>query len=134
MKENKVTKLISEMSRYQKIPNNDNAIMIDGKIVLSFDPRYKEYLKWKVENPLLDERLGRSNNRLSGISVYDPKQTIDRLDTPMALTRCRWKKVLVTVVNNDWAYYARQMFMSAIIEGKWDGDFEIGRASCRERV
>ena len=125
MKENKVTKLISEMSRYQKIPNNDNAIMIDGKIVLSFDPRYKEYLKWKVENPLLDERLGRSNNRLSGISVYDPKQTIDRLDTPMALTRCRWKKVLVTVVNNDWAYYARQMFMSAIIEGKWDGDFVL---------
>jgi len=125
MKINKVTKLISEMSRYQKIPNNDNAIMVDGQIVLSFDPRYKKYLKWKVENALLDERLGRSNNRLNSISVYDYKQIIDRLDTPMILTRCRWKKVLVTVVNNDWAYYARQMFMSAILKGKWDGDFVL---------
>ena len=26
-----------------------NVIEIDGKVVLSFDPRYKEYLKWRDE-------------------------------------------------------------------------------------
>ena len=30
--------------KYKKVPNNENAIEIDGKVVLSFDPRYKEYL------------------------------------------------------------------------------------------
>ena len=34
-------------TEYKKVPNNDNAIEIDGKVILSFDPRYKEYLKWK---------------------------------------------------------------------------------------
>ncbi len=36
--------------KYKKVPNNENAIEIDGKVVLSFDPRYKEYLKWRDEN------------------------------------------------------------------------------------
>ena len=39
------------MPEYKKILNNENAIEIDGKVVLSFDPRYKEYLKWRDENP-----------------------------------------------------------------------------------
>ena len=33
------------MIKYKKIPNNENAIEIDGKVILSFDPKYKEYLK-----------------------------------------------------------------------------------------
>ncbi len=43
--------------RYKKVPNNENAIEIDGKVVLSFDPKYKEYLKWKDENPELEQEL-----------------------------------------------------------------------------
>jgi len=42
---------------YKKVPNNDNAIEIDGKVVLSFNPRYKEYLKWKEKNPDLEQQL-----------------------------------------------------------------------------
>jgi antitoxin component YwqK of YwqJK toxin-antitoxin module len=45
------------MVKYKKVPNNKNAIEIDGKVVLSFDPRYKKYLKWKDKNPELEERL-----------------------------------------------------------------------------
>ena len=43
--------------KYKKVPNNENAIEIDGKVVLSFDPRYKEYLKWRDENPDLEQQL-----------------------------------------------------------------------------
>ena len=43
--------------RYKKVPNNENAIEVDGKVVLSFDPKYKEYLKWKDENPELEQEL-----------------------------------------------------------------------------
>ena len=42
---------------YKKVPNNKNAIEIDGKIVLSFDSRYKEYLKWRDDNPDLEKEL-----------------------------------------------------------------------------
>ena len=44
-------------TKYKKIPNNENAIEIDGKIILSFDSRYKEYLKWRDENPDLELQL-----------------------------------------------------------------------------
>ncbi len=44
------------MPEYKKVKLNENAIMIDGKIVLSFDPRYKEYLKWKEKNPKLEQK------------------------------------------------------------------------------
>ena len=43
--------------KYKKVPNNKNAIMIDDKVVLSFNPRYKEYLKWRDENPDLEQQL-----------------------------------------------------------------------------
>ena len=43
--------------KYKKVSNNENAIEIDGKVVLSFDPRYKKYLKWRDKNPELEERL-----------------------------------------------------------------------------
>ena len=43
--------------KYKRIPNNENAIEIDGKIVLSFDPKYKEYLNWNDENPGLVQEL-----------------------------------------------------------------------------
>ena len=48
---------LQRMIKYKKVPNNENAIEIDGKIVLSFDPRYKEYSKWKNENPDLEQQL-----------------------------------------------------------------------------
>ena len=49
--------LLVGMITYKKIPNNENAIEIDGKIVLSFDTKYKEYLKWRDENPDLEQQL-----------------------------------------------------------------------------
>ena len=45
------------MVKYKKVPNNDDAIEIDGKVVLSFDPKYKEYLRWREENPDLEREL-----------------------------------------------------------------------------
>lgn len=49
--------------KYKKIPNNENAIEIDGKVVLSFDPKYKEYLKWRDENPDLEQELSNKLNQ-----------------------------------------------------------------------
>ena len=43
--------------KYKKVLNNENVIEIGGKVVLSFDPRYKEYLKWRDENPDLELKL-----------------------------------------------------------------------------
>jgi len=43
--------------KYKKVQNNENVIEIDGKVVLSFDTRYKEYLKWRDENPDLEQQL-----------------------------------------------------------------------------
>jgi len=45
------------MIKYKKIPNNKNAIKVDGKVILSFDPKYKEYLKWTDKNPDLEQQL-----------------------------------------------------------------------------
>ena len=45
------------MKKYKKISNNENAIEIDGKVILSFDPRYKKYQKWRDKNPELEEKL-----------------------------------------------------------------------------
>ena len=52
---------------YKKISNNENSIIIDGKVVLSFDPKYKEYLKWREENPELEQQLivERQNNKFN---------------------------------------------------------------------
>jgi antitoxin component YwqK of YwqJK toxin-antitoxin module len=46
--------------KYKKVQNNVNAIEINGKVVLSFDEKYKEYLIWKVNNPLLEQQLQRN--------------------------------------------------------------------------
>ena len=43
--------------KYKKVVHNENAIEIDGKVVLSFDKKYKEYLKWRDENPKLEKKL-----------------------------------------------------------------------------
>jgi antitoxin component YwqK of YwqJK toxin-antitoxin module len=43
--------------KYKKVPNNESAIEINGKVVLSFDPRYKEYLKWRDNSPELEKKL-----------------------------------------------------------------------------
>jgi antitoxin component YwqK of YwqJK toxin-antitoxin module len=43
--------------KYKKVSNNENAIEIGGKVVLSFDPRYKEYLKWRDNSPELEKKL-----------------------------------------------------------------------------
>ena len=55
------------MKKYKKISNNENAIEIDGKVILSFDPRYKKYLKWREENPELEQQLivERQNNKFN---------------------------------------------------------------------
>ena len=50
--------------KYKKIPNNDDAIELDGKVILSFDSRYKEYLKWREENPELEKQLVTELNRV----------------------------------------------------------------------
>jgi antitoxin component YwqK of YwqJK toxin-antitoxin module len=45
------------MIKYKKIQDNENAIEIDGKVVLPFDKRFKEYLKWRDKNPKLEKQL-----------------------------------------------------------------------------
>ena len=45
------------MIKYKKIQDNENAIEIDGKVVLPFDKRFKEYLKWRDKNPELEKQL-----------------------------------------------------------------------------
>ena len=48
---------LQRMIKYKKVPNNENVIEVDGKVILSFDPKYKEYLKWRDENPDLEQQL-----------------------------------------------------------------------------
>ena len=48
---------IFEIIKYKKVPHNENAIEIDGQVVLSFDPKYKEYLKWRDRNPNLEQHI-----------------------------------------------------------------------------
>ena len=43
--------------KYKKVPNNENVIEVGGKVILSFDLRYKQYLKWIDENPDLELQL-----------------------------------------------------------------------------
>ena len=59
------------MPKYKKVPNNESAIEIDGKVVLSFDPRYKEYLKWREENPKLEQQLivERQNDKVDAVDL-----------------------------------------------------------------
>ena len=68
--------------KYKKVPHNDNAIEIDGQLVLSFDSRYKEYLKWKDENPDLEKSLiGESEQEVLRIELYNngaPHETKDK--------------------------------------------------------
>ena len=52
------------MIKYKKIIDNENAIEIDGKVVLPFDKRFKEYLKWRDKNPEL-EKANQLNNPTS---------------------------------------------------------------------
>lgn len=67
--------------KYKKIPHNDNAIEIDGKVVLSFDTRYKEYLKWRKENPDLEKSLVKeSEQEALRVKLYNngaPHETKD---------------------------------------------------------
>ena len=54
------------------ILNNKNAIEIDGKVVLSFDPRYKEYLEWRDKNPKLEKELIKKLDReIEGKKLYN---------------------------------------------------------------
>ena len=48
-----------ETIKYKKIPNNDNAIILrkENITILSFDGRFKGYLKWKELNPQLELEL-----------------------------------------------------------------------------
>ena len=66
------------MPKYKKIPFNETAIEIDGRVVLSFDPRYKEYLKWREENPKLEQQLivERQNDKVDAVDleVKSPKR------------------------------------------------------------
>ena len=50
-----------ETIKYKKIPNNDNAIILrkENITILSFDGRFKGYLKWKELNPQLELELVR---------------------------------------------------------------------------
>ena len=59
------------MPKYKKIPFNETAIEIDGRVVLSFDPRYKEYLKWREENPKLEQQLivERQNDKVDAVDL-----------------------------------------------------------------
>ena len=58
--------------KYKKVVHNENAIEIDGKIVLSFDKKYKEYLKWRDENPKLEKKLQKDlESELKRLRLYN---------------------------------------------------------------
>tara|TARA_B100000686_G_scaffold348332_1_gene439114 strand:- start:196 stop:1965 length:1770 start_codon:yes stop_codon:yes gene_type:complete len=62
------------VSNYKKILNNNNAIELDGKVILRFDPRYKDYLEWKAENPDLEKKLVDEMEKEQVIKLEEAKE------------------------------------------------------------
>lgn len=103
------------MTKYKKIPNNENAIEIDGKVVLSFDPRYKEYLKWREENPKLEQQLivERQNDKVDGdyLEVERPKRKSNDFEF-------YWKNGNIMAEGN--------FFENLKVDGQWKWYYENG--------
>jgi len=89
--------------KYKKVPNNENAIEVDEKVILSFDPRYKEYLKWRDENPDLEEQL------LNDLELEIKNKRLYNLGAPR-------KK------DNVWKWYYEDGTLKLVAEMK-DGEY-----------
>jgi antitoxin component YwqK of YwqJK toxin-antitoxin module len=127
---------------YKKIRDNDNAIMIDGKVVMSFDPRYKEYLKWKNDNPELERQLVEELDLKIGIDKRYNNGAPHKEDSPLqklfshSVQVWTWydkggnlilKSEMQREVNHgkQYAYFTNGNLKSEIeyIEGKKNGKF-----------
>ena len=101
------------MPKYRKIPFNKNAIEIDGKVILSFDSRFKEYLKWKEKNPDLEQKLDDSLEEERKILLNKKKSS----RKPHPAYTFNWKNGNKMVYGN---------FRGDKIEGIWKWYYENG--------
>ena len=118
--------------KYKKVSNNENAIEIDGKVVLPFDLRYKEYLKWKAENPDLEQQL--VNNFGQEI---ENKKLYNRGEPHKKGNICKWYDedghlIIKSEMKDDkphgiqWNYYKNGNVSAQVVykDGKKDGELE----------
>ena len=128
------------MIKYKKIPNNENAIEIDGKVILSFDSRYKEYLKWRDENPALEQQLiddlekdiknkelynnGAPHTGSNDWTWYNKDGNIV-LEREMESQDDKWKKKVEKLYNENGVLISQINYKDDRKEGEyhhWDGD------------
>ena len=93
------------MIKYKKVPNNENVIEVDGKVILSFDPKYKEYLKWRDENPDLEQQL-----------IDDLEKDIKNKEL--------YNNGSPHTGSNDWTWYNEDG--NIVLEQEMDGDKKDG--------
>jgi antitoxin component YwqK of YwqJK toxin-antitoxin module len=124
--------------KYKKVPNNENAIEIDGKVVLSFDPRYKEYLKWRDENPGLEKKLVEEleqeieNKRLynNGAShkignVHKWYDKGGRLTIESEMKGDKWHGRVIQYNENE-IVVSRENYIDGVLDGKYKYYHENG--------
>ena len=125
--------------KYKKVPNNENAIEINGKIVLSFDSQYKEYLKWKDENPELEKKLVEEleqeieNKRLynNGAShkignVHKWYDKGGRLTIESEMKGDKWHGRVIQYNENE-IIVSRENYIDGILDGKYEYYHENGK-------
>ena len=118
--------------KYKKVPNNENAIEINGKIVLSFDSQYKEYLKWKDENPELEKKLVEEleqeieNKRLynNGAShkignVHKWYDKGGRLTIESEMKGDKWHGRVIQYNENE-IIVSRENYIDGVLDGKYE--------------
>ncbi len=124
--------------KYKKVPNNENAIEINGKIVLSFDLQYKEYLKWRDENPGLEKKLVEEleqeieNKRLynNGAShkignVHKWYDKGGRLTIESEMKGDKWHGRVIQYNENE-IVVSRENYIDGVLDGKYKYYYEDG--------
>ena len=104
------------MIKYKKVPNNENVIEVDGKVILSFDPKYKEYLKWKEKNPDLELKL-KNELEEERITLLNKSKEPEESSWPLPPYTFNWKNGNKMVDGN---------FHGNRIEGTWKWYYENG--------
>ena len=109
--------------KYKKIPHNNNAILIRGVdyIILSFDPKYKEYLNWREENPKLEKEITTEVEQYIRITeLYNNGAPHVELDE----NGDRQGKCLFYYENGK--EYKKGAYVQGKMHGKWVGFYDTG--------
>ena len=123
---------------YKKLPYNPNTIEVDGKVILSFDERYQEYIKWKNDNPNLEKELVEQLNTELRVQElfnngaphleYDDEQKIKRKKFYHKNGNLKWdgefKNNKVDGKVEQYNENGKLISIESFVKGILEGDFE----------